>query len=81
MDDFEGDTNINFCNEKDSVIELEQVSEKDCYMALQTLKDYFNKKHVNLDAITGLNLISKALTKERSKFRMDNWLIKKNICE
>ena len=71
------------CNEEfhsdseNDIIEEKHISDKDCYIALQTIKDYFDQREFTSDAMIGMNYISKALKKRREKFNFDNWIVKR----
>lgn len=54
------------------------ISKKDCYKSLEILKKYFNQPtRFNLNAINGINEISKALKKDICNGNLDDWIIKK----
>lgn len=70
----------NNIHSKDQVEELEiqKVSKQDLYLAFDTLKEYFkNSENYDIDAINGIDLISKALKKKRFG-TLNDWFIKNN---
>lgn len=63
-----------YLSDSETVIEDELlVSDKECYAALQTIKNYFNQKEYTSEAILGIDLISKALKKRRKRFSFKSW--------